>query len=238
MRTRPSKRLEIVYRATDSLRADPKNARTHSPEQIGQLRASLRKFGFTNPILLRPNGMIGAGHGRWEMAKAEGLAEVPTITLAGLTEPQWRAYMIADNKLALNAGWDFDLLRAELGAIKDLGFDLGDLGFSGLELGEIGVPGFGDSTADAARPTVSLSERFGAVPFSVLNAREGWWQDRKRAWLALGIQSEIGRGENLLKMSDTVLEPDPVKRAALVANRTEPGNARGNRAKRGHDLEA
>lgn len=129
------RRLEIVYRDPFDLKADPRNARTHSPEQIEQLRASIREFGFTNPVLLRPNGMIGAGHGRVEAAKAEKLALVPTCVVEGLTEKQWRAYVLADNRLALNAGWDEDILRQELEALAD--FDLGSLGFDDAELADL-----------------------------------------------------------------------------------------------------
>lgn len=121
--------LAVVYRATDSIKPDPRNARQHSPQQIAELRASIRNFGFTNPVLLRPTGMIGAGHGRWEAAKAEGLKEIPTITL-DLTDAQWRAYAIADNKIPLGATWDMTILGEELEAItKDTSLDIVGLGF-------------------------------------------------------------------------------------------------------------
>jgi ParB-like chromosome segregation protein Spo0J len=134
------RRLEIIYRDPFDLTPDPRNARTHSPEQIEQLRASIREFGFTNPVLLRPDGMIGAGHGRVEAAKAEKLALVPTCVVEGLTDDQWRAYVLADNKLALNAGWDEDLLREELRALTELDVDLGSLGFLEDELAAIFPP--------------------------------------------------------------------------------------------------
>jgi ParB-like chromosome segregation protein Spo0J len=131
------RRLEIIYRDPFDLTADPRNARTHSPEQIEQLRASIREFGFTNPVLLRPDGMIGAGHGRVEAAKAEKLALVPTCVVEGLTDDQWRAYVIADNRIALRAGWDEDLLREELRALTELEVDLGSLGFLEDELADL-----------------------------------------------------------------------------------------------------
>ncbi len=134
--------LTVVYRPTDSIVPDPQNARTHSPAQVEQICASIREFGWTNPILLRPNGMAGAGHARLLAAKALGMAEVPTITLSGLTDAQWRAYALADNKLALNAGWDLEILSAEITDLQVSGFDLDLLGFSDLELGEIGISGF------------------------------------------------------------------------------------------------
>ena len=145
--------LTIAYRAPDDLKADPRNARTHSPEQIAQLRASIREFGFTNPVLLRPDGMIGAGHGRVEAAKAEGLAEIPTVTITGLTDDQWRAYVLADNKLALNAGWDEDLLRAELAALAEVEVDLSSLGFDEGELGRLL-----DQADEAGEPESSTKE--------------------------------------------------------------------------------
>lgn len=124
--------LEVVYRALDAIRPDPKNARKHPAGQIEELRVSIRKFGFTNPILLRPNGMIGAGGGRYEAAKLELLKEVPTITLH-LTEKQWRAYALADNKIPLGAQWDTDILRAELDGLKMMDVDTGGLGFESFE---------------------------------------------------------------------------------------------------------
>jgi len=144
--TPEGRRLEIVYRDPATLTPDPRNARTHSPEQIEQLRASIREFGFTNPVLLRPNGMIGAGHGRVEAAKAEGLATVPTCVVEGLTDDQWRAYVIADNKLALNAEWDVDILAEELRAMAGGTADMNLVGFSDDELADLLKP-------DAEPPT-------------------------------------------------------------------------------------
>lgn len=121
--------LEIVYRPVGELVPYARNARTHSDEQVDQLAASIAEFGFTNPILLAPDGTIIAGHGRLAAARKRGLAEVPTITLADLTEAQRKALVIADNQLALNAGWDLDTLKLELGDLDAEGFDLGLLGF-------------------------------------------------------------------------------------------------------------
>src|SRR3712207_2035183 len=98
--------LRLTHRAVASLTPDPRNARTHSKQQIEQIAASIRAFGFTNPVLVDDEGVLIAGHGRLLAAKAIGLAEVPTIELAGLTAAQKKALRIADNKIALNAGWD------------------------------------------------------------------------------------------------------------------------------------
>lgn len=111
-----------------------KNARTHSDDQIDQLRSSIRQFGWTNPVLIDEDGVLIAGHGRLEAAKREGMGELPAIVVAGLTSEQRRALAIADNKLALNAGWDVDLLREELEELQADGFDLALTGFFDEEI--------------------------------------------------------------------------------------------------------
>lgn len=205
------RRLKVIYRPLADLKDYGRNARTHSAGQVAEIAASMTAFGWTNPILIDEGDEIIAGHGRKLAALKNGYVEGPTITLTGLSGAQKRALRIADNKLAMNAGWDLDLLREELGELKGEGFDIGITGFGEFELEDLMNPGAGNSGAG------SLAEKFGIPPFSVLNAREGWWQTRKEAWLSLGIQSELGRGENLLKFSATVLEPDPKKRARKKA---------------------
>ncbi|NOG71273.1 site-specific DNA-methyltransferase [Roseicella sp. DB1501] len=124
------------YRAAriDELVPYVRNARTHSDAQIAQIAASIREFGFTNPILVDGERGIIAGHGRLLAARKLGLTEVPTIELSHLTPAQRHAYVLADNKLALNAGWDDELLRLELAELRDEGFDLG---LTGFDLGEV-----------------------------------------------------------------------------------------------------
>jgi hypothetical protein len=112
-----------------------RNARTHSPEQVAQLVASIQEFGFTNPILVDGNDGILAGHGRLAAAKIMGLAEVPVIVLDHLSPAQRRAYILADNQLALNAGWDKEMLQQEVIALSLEDFDLQLLGFSDDDLG-------------------------------------------------------------------------------------------------------
>jgi SAM-dependent methyltransferase len=131
-------RLAITYRAISDLTPDPRNARTHPKRQIEQLKASIEAFGFTNPILADPEGHIIAGHGRLQAARALGLIEVPTIILSGLSETQKRALRIADNKIALNAGWDLEILQQELGELASLDVDI-DLTLTGFSTGEIDV---------------------------------------------------------------------------------------------------
>jgi hypothetical protein len=134
----PSSRLAVTYRALTDLVPDPRNARTHPKRQIDQLRASIEAFGFTNPILADPEGHIIAGHGRLQAARAMGLAELPVITLSGLSETQKRTLRIADNKIALNAGWDLEILKLELGELASIDVDI-DPTLTGFSTGEIDV---------------------------------------------------------------------------------------------------
>ena len=117
-----------------------RNARTHSAEQVAQIAASIREFGFTNPILVDGKDGIIAGHGRLMAAKDLGLSEVPVVVLDHLTEAQKRAYVLADNKLALNAGWDVDMLTAEMEGLQAAEFDLSLLGWSVDELSGLLAP--------------------------------------------------------------------------------------------------
>jgi ParB-like chromosome segregation protein Spo0J len=162
----PPPPLAITHCPVGALRPDPRNARTHPKQQINQIVASIRQFGFVNPILADPDGRIIAGHGRLMAAKAMGLADVPTIYIPGLSETQKRALRIADNKIALGAGWDLDVLKmelAELGTL-DLDFDLSVTGFSTGELDVI-MKGSADPD-DEVIPEVPASPRTRLVPTS------------------------------------------------------------------------
>jgi DNA modification methylase len=189
--------------ALDRLVPAARNARTHSDEQIAQIAASIREWGWTNPVLVDEAGGIIAGHGRVLAAKALGISEAPVMVARGWSEAQRRAYLIADNKLGLNASWDMDILKLEMGELKQLAFEMPLIGFSDAELGSLFS--FGANGEAQGGGVGSLADKFMVAPFSVLNAREGWWQQRKRAWIALGIQSELGRGENALGFSETIL---------------------------------
>ena len=129
--------MEIVYKSTKDLIPYINNSRTHSEEQVNQIVASINEFGFTNPILIDEKNNIIAGHGRLLASKKIGMEEVPCIVLVGLTEAQKKAYIIADNKMALNAGWDEELLKIELENLKELDFDMELTGFSVDELDDI-----------------------------------------------------------------------------------------------------
>ena len=139
---------QIELRSVRALLPCARNSRTHSDEQVAQVAASIREFGWTNPILVDGEGMIIAGHARLLAARKLGLEEVPVIVLAHLTPAQRRALVIADNKLALNAGWDEEMLRAELISLQEDGFDLDVVGFSDDELRAFLAAD--DATEDAA----------------------------------------------------------------------------------------
>ena len=240
------KQLAVEYRPVADLIPYARNPRLHSDAQVAQLAASIKEFGWTNPVLLDGSNGIIAGHGRVLAARKLGMDRVPCIELAHLSEAQRRAYVIADNKLALNAGWDDELLRVEFDELRGLDFDLALAGFGEEEIadlfGDDPEPGAGSGAPSGAG---SLSAQFGVPPFSVLNAREGWWQDRKRAWLALGIQSELGRGENLSALDGAIERREAIKEgcanatpggsamppASLVDGKTVRGDGRGRKAK-------
>jgi DNA modification methylase len=134
----PVLNLSIVYRPTDSIKPDPRNARTHSKKQVAEIAASIRQFGFANPLLIDVDGVLIAGHGRLLAAKSIGLHSAPTIMLPHLNEAQRRALRLADNKIALNAVWDQDLRKLELKELADLEIDF-DLSVTGFSTGEIDV---------------------------------------------------------------------------------------------------
>ena len=127
-----------------------RNARTHSDEQVAKIAASIREWGWTMPVLVDEAGTIIAGHGRVLAAQRLGLPEVPVMVATGWSEAKRRAYVIADNKLALNAGWDEELLRIEMGELQGLGVDLGLTGFGELELEKLLISADGDGDPDEA----------------------------------------------------------------------------------------
>jgi DNA modification methylase len=185
--------MELKQVDVDSLIAYPENARTHNDKQVAQIAESIKEFGFCAPCLVDEKGVLIAGHGRVMAAQTLGLKTVPTISIEHLTPEQVKAYRLADNQLALNAGWDLELLGLEVSELKSDGFNIDLLGFDEQSIlgGKYDYGAVGESKGN-------LSEKFGIPPFSVLNTREGWWQDRRRAWVALGIQSDLGRDDNLI----------------------------------------
>lgn len=171
------------------------NSRTHSDAQVAKIAASIKEYGWTNPVLVTADNTIIAGHGRVLGARKLGLQDVPVLRLAHLTPAQVKAYVIADNRLALDAGWDDEMLKVELEALKAEGFDLDLTGFNDDELAKL-LDGVNDAEGEGDAKG-SLIERFLMPPFTVFNARDGAWQDRKRTWIAAGINSLAGRKDSL-----------------------------------------
>ena len=154
--------LKIEYRKTSELIPYVNNSRTHSDEQVTQIASSMKEFGFTNPLLLDEDGGIIAGHGRLQAATLLNMDEVPTITLSGLTKAQRKAYVIADNQLALNAGWNLDTLKLEIETLQELDFDTEVLGFDEDFLASLmdePVDGLTDEDEVPEAPEVPVSVR-------------------------------------------------------------------------------
>ena len=145
--------LAVAYRPLDSLVPYARNARTHSEAQVAEIAGSIREFGFTNPVLIAEDGTLIAGHGRVLAARLLGMKTLPAITLTGLSETQRRALVLADNRIALNAGWDESLLALELSDLKDAGVDLGIMGFEDGELDRL-LTGAEEDDNGSAPPVV------------------------------------------------------------------------------------
>ena len=181
----------VIRRKVSALVPYARNSRTHSPEQVDQIAASIKEWGFTTPILVDTDGQIIAGHGRLLAAQKLGLDEVPTMTAEGWTDAQKKAYVIADNKLALNAGWDNAMLAVEMQELGDLGFDLDLTGFGKDEIGALFPNETTGLTDEDAVPEVPL------VPITA----EGdvWLLGRHR--LMCGDSTSIDAVERLIARS-------------------------------------
>ncbi len=174
-----SRTLAVQYKTISELRPYTENARTHSRHQIRQIAESIRVFGFTNPILIDSKNRVVAGHGRLEAAKLLGWIEVPTICLENLTEEQIRAYVIADNKLAENAGWDKSILAIELQHLLTLDCADFDVTITGFEIPEIDL-----ILEDAAGPVAEDEEVLEPVPGEISVTEPGdLWHLRKHTML-------------------------------------------------------
>jgi hypothetical protein len=196
----------------DDLIPYARNSRTHSPEQVAQIAASIKEWGFTNPILVDEDNGIIAGHGRLLAAQKLKLVSVPCIVLDGLTEAQKRAYVIADNKIALNAGWNYELLKSELEELDSIGFDLELIGFdafstvgndSEFTLDNAGESESGDhydddpetTTTEPANPSKTME---GYVEFSMVMEKE----NRDRLYLIL---NRIKSAHQIEKLEDSLM---------------------------------
>ncbi len=186
--------LVVMYRPVDELTPDPRNARTHPKRQIEQIKASITGFGFTNPILADPEGHLIAGHGRLIAARALGMTEVPVIALSGLSEAQKRALRLANNKIALNAGWDIEILQSELAELASIDVDI-DATMTGFTTGEIDVILDGpDDPDDEVIPALPVTPRTKAGDIWILgDHRIGCGDSRDVAFLKrlVGIGAKI-----------------------------------------------
>jgi len=179
--------LKIEYMPVDDLIPYAGNAKEHSAEQIEQIKKSIEEFGMNDPIGIWNNNEIIEGHGRLIACKELGITPVPVVRLDHLTDEQRRAYALVHNKLTMNTDFIPDLLELELNDIADI--DMSQYGFD-LDLEEV------DSYAFDKKYANNLQKHFGVPPFSVLDARQGYWQERKREWLKLtGDLSETRDGE-------------------------------------------
>jgi ParB-like nuclease family protein len=177
------------------LRGYKGNARIHDRASIDAIKKSIIEFGFVTPLLIDETGEIICGHGRAQAAAELGIIRVPVIVARGWSEARIAAYRISDNATAERSTWNFELLKVEIGDLAKLDFPIEVLGFPDIQLAAF-VAGFGGGQQPAQAPdNQTLAEQFGVPPFSVLNARTGWWQLRKAAWIGLGMQPELGRGD-------------------------------------------
>lgn len=189
--------LEVQYLPVDALTPYARNSRTHDDAQVAQLAASIKEFGFTNPVLVDEEGGIIAGHGRVLAAQRLKLQTVPCITLAGLTEAQKRAYVIADNRLPMNAGWDSDMLAVELDELKGEGFDIDLLGFTPKELNDlIGTPNLGPEPEEGAEKDVNFTIQYNII-FDNVDQQERWFGFIK--YLKARYPHDETLGERLMK---------------------------------------
>lgn len=207
----------------NNLKADHKNARKRTDRSAELIKESLQRYGAARSIVIDEDNRILAGNGTVEGAKAAGIEnvriietdgdEIIAIRRKGLTEDEKVGLALADNRTADLSDWDREMLH-RLSQDHDLTPWFNDTDLTGLAETETfddfdeALEESESEPSDQATPGTKLSDRFGIAPFTVLNAREGWWQERKRQWIALGIQSEVGRAGNLLGMSETMLEPD------------------------------
>ena len=216
--------LQIVYRLIADLIPYARNSRTHSDEQVAQIAASIHEFGFTNPVLIDEDGGIIAGHGRTLAAQRLKMTEVPTILLAGLTPAQKRAYVIADNKLALNAGWDIDFLKVELADLSSEGFDLSLTGFDPNELAKLLDP-------DAVEGLTDPDDTPEAPAFPVSVPGDVWLLGRHRLVCGdstdpLVVDKALAGVTPHLMVTDPPygVEYDPTRRRAAQSKNSSPAS--------------
>ena len=178
------------------------NPRQIGPDAVAKVAKSIKEYGFASPIIVNAQNVILAGHTRLQAALSLGLSQVPVHVRDNLTDEQERAYRLADNRVAEESQWDFPILTAELEALQSADFDLFLTGFDPHELNKLLSPDE-DPYADGEKG--SMAENFGAPPFSVLDTRQGYWQDRKKNWDSIiGDQGESR--ENTLAAKGSIME--------------------------------
>lgn len=181
--------MEIEVLNIDDLIPYENNAKEHPKEQIEQIKKSIIEFNNNDPIAIDENNIIIEGHGRHEALKQLGYEQVECIRLSHLNEEQKKAYRLIHNKLTMNSDYDFNLLEQELMNIQDI--DMLEFDFDMSFLNE-------DEEEIKEEASKKLTDEFLIPPISVFDTRQGYWQDRKRAWKSLGISSDVGRDEALL----------------------------------------
>jgi hypothetical protein len=191
----------------DKLRGYARNPREHPRESIDAIKASIVNYGFVTPPLIDESGEIICGHGRVAAAVELGIVRVPVIVARGWSPEKIRGYRISDNSIQERSFWNVPMLRIELGDLGRMNFPLTLTAFPEVRLRDFGVAPDGSPLPEPA-PTRTLAEQFGVPPFSVLNARAGWWQVRKAAWIALGMEPELGRSKTEQPIRGTVSYAD------------------------------
>ncbi len=234
----PSLKIESVPLA--SIRLDPQNARAHNARNLATIKNSLQRFGQQKPIVITAEGMVIAGNGTLLAAQALGWKSIAVVRTR-LTGAAARGYALVDNRSGELASWDSDRLLEQLGSLPPelarlLDFTDEEKAMLNSPINLPGEPGT-DGNAEPGSNTGALSESFGVSPFSVLDARQGWWQRRKQSWIALGIQSELGRQSNALDYSEAAQRFGYGKRGlcfkgiaslnAIAARNVRPGGGSG-----------
>ena len=195
----------VEQRSIEQLVPYASNPRSHSLAQIAQIAASIREWGWTMPILVDEENNVIAGHGRLEAARQLSFNTVPIMVAKGWSEAQKKAYVIADNRLSENASWDDQLLKLELSELDELAFDNCLTGFDAKELDKLLAPP--ELTKDdyyCDSESGAMFKKFMVPPFSILDSRQGYWQERKRHWLNKGLASDAGRDDHLLYNSKQI----------------------------------
>ena len=193
--------MKIIELPISKLKTDPANVRLHDRDNIDAIKRSLAEFKQQKPIVVNSKNIVIAGNATLEAARELGWKTVKVV-VSELAGKRATAYAIADNRTAELATWDDEALAAQLKELSSgNGFDFESTGFSQVDLDELLASLSTDDELTQQEARATLAEKFIVPPFSVLDARQGYWQERKRAWLALGIKGELGRGGGQIKMA-------------------------------------